>query len=274
MTQMNKGINLTWVSEKCFEHEKYPEGIQMLEVLVAENKKEMKCWLCERERTTKELEKYYTVQKERLKENEKYDMLRQQSILQDKTLLNARFDNYIVQETEEHNNLGLMKNFAQDILNGQTFNVWLVGPPGVGKSHLSYAVLHFVNENSNKSKSCLFIDIDEMLRQIRASINNGREYQEEYFTTMLSRVDVLVLDDLGAETGNERTEKIATDFTGRILRAISNARQDKVTIITTNLPSEQLFKMYDGKTLSRLTKKRRPVLFRTTKDKRALDLEF
>lgn len=274
MEEINKLLGklearLTWASNKCRKHKEYPEGVQMMIVDNVE-----KCPLCERERLTKELEDEITAKAIEYEKNKKYNTLFTKSILQDETIAKARFENYITEEPEAKQNYETMKQYANDILNGQVFNILLFGPPGVGKSHLSYSLLYYVNEKT-KDLACLFVDLDEMLRRIRDSFNNPESiYTEHYFTNLLSEVDLLVIDDLGAETGNETTDKQASDFTGRILRAVTNARQDKVTIITTNLPGSKLQQIYDHKTLSRLSKKRRAVVFKETTDKRSIDFGF
>lgn len=264
------GTRLIWGSNKCYEHIKYKEGVQTLVVDGIE-----KCPICEREANNQVLEKEFTALKDEQERMKNYNTLSNKSIIADKTLLDARFDNYLTNELEASDNLSKMRQYGNDIYQGKVFNIWLYGSPGVGKSHLSYSLLHGLNEAGKKDKSCLFIDIDEMLSLVRDSFNDpASKYTEVYFKELLREVDVLVLDDLGAETGNEETKKQATDFTGRMLRAISNSRQDKVTIITTNLTGERLNEMYDKKTLSRLSKNRRIVKFENTTDKRPLDLGF
>ncbi|MDF2606968.1 MAG: Pony 38 [Bacillales bacterium] len=91
---------------------------------------------------------------------------------------------------------------------------------------------------------------------------------------MLSDCDFLVLDDLGAETGAIDTGKAATDFVQRVFYAIMNARQGKVTIITTNLSSEKLFSIYDKKLVSRLLRNPQFIIFKETLDKRISILPF
>lgn len=67
-------------------------------------------------------------------------------------------------------------------------------------------------------------------------------------------MDLLVLDDLGAER--------ASEYTSNVLRSIFNARQDKSTVVTTNLSGKRLTGyvdkegkshagMYDKKMISR-----------------------
>lgn len=113
------------------------------------------------------------------------------------------------------------------------------------------------------------------MRKIKDSFSNRQsKYTERYFVDLLSSVDFLVLDDVGAETGAIDTDKTASDFVQRILYAITTTRQDKATILTTNLSSEVLFKMYDKKLVSRLLKNPKYVLFKETKDKRLASIPF
>lgn len=281
--QTAMGTKLIWASSTCdlhfpkYDYSKFTEqemenirrkySVQKMIVDGVE-----KCPSCERERLTNLLEEEAKKDAYEILNRGKYNTLAKKSILQDEEIAEARFDNYRTDnEPEAFRNLKMMEQYAQDTLSGQAFNILLYGTPGVGKSHLSYSLLHHVNELSDFTRSCLFIDLDEMLRKIRDSFNNPNSpYTEMYFTKLLSEVDLLVLDDLGAETGNEHTEKKASDFTGRILRAVANSRQKKITIVTTNLSGTQLNKMYDGKTLSRLSKNRKVVMFKETVDKRPL----
>lgn len=166
-----------------------------------------------------------------------------------------------------------LKTKASYVETAYTF--WFNGSPGVGKSHLAMSILHALNERAHKDKSYLFIDLDEMLRRIRASFDDkSSKYTEQYFISLLCDVEYLVLDDLGAEIGNIDTNKITSDFTSRVLRAVVNARQDKSTIITTNLSSEQLLKMYDPKLISRMMRHLETIIFKDMVDKRICNIGF
>ena len=71
---------------------------------------------------------------------------------------------------------------------------------------------------------------------------------------MLTRVDYLVIDDLGAEVGDTDNEnRAANDFIHRVWYGVSTGRQGKFTIVTTNLSGVALTKLYDKKVVSRLT---------------------
>lgn len=238
------------------------------------NGKEM-CTVCEGENLTQQLEQEVAQEIFERQNLAKYNLLYKESILQDETLLEAGFKNYIVAEPEETANKERTLKALNQYRNGEVFNIWLTGNTGVGKSHLAMALLRSLNELDNRKVSCLFVDVDEMLRRIRDSFNNrDSKYTEHYVTNLLANVDYLVLDDLGAETGDIDTEKRASDYTSRILRGIINARQNKSTIITTNLHRTKLEEMYDKKLVSRLMKNTYLINFVETTDKRVRNIDF
>lgn len=233
------------------------------------------CPLCYRERQLEADKKEATAMATDIKLNEKYNCLKRDSIITDKTLLQASFDNYKDNGAESVRNSSKALSLANDILQREVFNVVLNGTPGVGKSHLAYSMLKYVNENCGKTKTCLFIDVSKMFMLIRGTFSDkSSKYTEHYFDNLLSEVDVLVIDDLGAEVGNIDTDKTASDFVGRILRNITTSRQDKVTIYTTNLSSADLKHVYDEKTVSRMFRRLKPIVFKETEDMRQKDWGF
>ncbi|SOC06353.1 DNA replication protein DnaC [Ureibacillus xyleni] len=237
------------------------------------NNKEM-CTVCETDKLTQQLERELANEILQQQTLAKYNLLYKQSILQDETLLEAGFKNYYVTEHEEVANKERAIIALNQFRKGEVFNIWLTGNTGVGKSHLAMALLRSLNE-FHRDVTCLFVDVDEMLRRIRDSFHNREsKYTEQYVTDLLASVDYLVLDDLGAETGDIDTEKRASDYTSRVLRGIINARQKKSTIITTNLNRAKLEAMYDRKLVSRLMKNTYLIHFAETKDKRIRNIEF
>jgi DNA replication protein DnaC len=231
------------------------------------------CPRCNLEKDTKKLERETTEYFNRLEQEKKYNTLFDQSIIEDQTLLNARLKNYKTSIEEETRNKAIIVNCLHRYNNGDKFNIVLQGNPGTGKSHLAYSILFELNET--RQYSCLFIAVEAMLRKIKNSFNDkGSKYTEEYFNRLLSDVDFLVLDDLGAETGAIKTDKQATDFVQRILYGVANTRQSKATILTTNLDGKTLYTMYDQKLVSRLFKNREFVIFKESKDKRVSNFPF
>ncbi|WP_181313542.1 ATP-binding protein [Planomicrobium soli] len=233
------------------------------------------CPLCERERNTELLSQQQSEKIRQAHASKAYLAFSKQSILTDENLYSASFGNYEAKQHEEIANNEKAVKAYQRYKGGEVFNTWLTGMPGVGKSPLAMSILRNLNETGEKDKCCLFISVDEMLRKIRGTFDNRESiYTENYFVDLLSVADHLVLDDLGAETGATGTGKQASDFTLRVLYAIANARQNKPTIITSNLSKGELVKMYDAKLVSRLMKDTYLIKFEETSDKRIKNIEF
>lgn len=201
--------------------------------------------------------------------------LRYNSLLDDETLTAATFDTYQTTTDGERRT----KQFAQDVADryeaGQVFNTLMVGDAGTGKSHLAMAILQQVNSGTDP-RACAFAGTGEILRKIRNGFDNKQSGDtEEAVIARFAKPELLVLDDLGSETGGIGTAKQASDFTQNVLYSLMNRRQGKSTIITTNLNGQQLKDMYDAKLLSRLLRgtKGNILKFQDIPDKR-INLEF
>lgn len=272
---------LKWdMSKRCEKHDSYfiflPPGF-----------KESRCPACStaklEQELTNELQKVCT-DGDRLK---RYNTLAKRSIVQDNTLKSASFDNFSVQAEEEHQNKMRALQVAERYAAGEAFNTWIQSPQtGCGKSHLAMSILKHVNESGAKDKSTLFLDIGRTMELIKDSFNNKEsKYTQNYFVTLANAADVLVIDDLGAETGDIYSDKRASEYTSNVLRSIFNGRQDKATIITTNLSGQRLITgyqdgnkfippMYDDKMMSRAMRNVVQIVFKNTPDKRVGNLQF
>lgn len=257
------------VDETCSKH-----GVQLIQI----GDYDPFCPVCAKEMIQETTDNRKKNALERSEKRNGYNWLHDKSIFADDTLKQATFNSYEVDEAEETKNKKLAIQLADKYINDEIFNTIMTGTPGAGKSHLAMAMLHKVNEESKPYKKCLFVSVDEIMRRIKNSFNKPESiYTEDYVTQLCGEPDLLVLDDLGAETGNMGSQKQATDFTSRTLYAIINGRLNKNTIITTNLNNKQLTNMYDRKLLSRMYKGVKAngslIQFKETADKR-LDLDF
>ncbi|HEY1471295.1 MAG TPA: ATP-binding protein [Candidatus Acidoferrum sp.] len=101
----------------------------------------------------------------------------------------------------------------------------LIGPSGVGKTHLAVAAL---KELIRRGHGGLFCDYRELLKEIQASYNPASESTEMAVLEPVRATEVLVLDDLGASKPSDWVR----DIVGIILNARYNEK--RTTIITTN----------------------------------------
>ncbi len=101
----------------------------------------------------------------------------------------------------------------------------LMGPVGVGKTHLAVAILHGLME---KGVPCLFYEFGALLKEIQDSYNKVSNTSEMSVLAPVYQAEVLVLDELGASK--------PTDWVRDTMMQIINTRYNdkKLTIFTTN----------------------------------------
>jgi len=101
----------------------------------------------------------------------------------------------------------------------------LVGPSGVGKTHLSVAALRRL---AQKGVHCLFCDYRELLKKIQNSYNPSVQTTELELLRPIFETEVVLLDDLGAVKPSEWV----WDTVSLVLNARYNEKL--TTIITSN----------------------------------------
>lgn len=210
------------------------------------------CSECQREQLQEQEQKRVLEAKEKDHRRKTCDALQKDSIVGDATLWGASFDNYIPDNTETNEALLLARRFAYEYLDRKKqFNTIFTGAPGSGKSHLAMSMLKAVNDNFEPWGSCLFISINDLLRLIKDSFNQPKsKYTEANMVELLSKTELLVLDDLGSEASFKRENREASEYVQQFLFGVLNARNR--TIITTNLNSSELEEIYNPKIISRI----------------------
>jgi DNA replication protein DnaC len=120
----------------------------------------------------------------------------------------------------------------------------MIGPVGCGKTHLAIAVLQKIID---KGYSGLYYNSPNLLRDIRATFDQGSELTENDLLEEVTSTDLLVFDDVGAEN--------STQFVLDRFYLVINERYEagKPIVVTTNLDHEALENRLGERIVSRLT---------------------
>lgn len=138
----------------------------------------------------------------------------------------------------------LSKEFVDNFnkKNNKNKNLLFLGETGLGKTYLSNAI---AKEILKKGNTIFYQTSPVMLDELM--INKFKEPDLYYdMLNQIQDVDLLILDDLGAENLSE--SKMKEIFTIINLRLIN----DKSTIISSNLNLEDMSKAYDDRIFSRI----------------------
>jgi DNA replication protein DnaC len=115
--------------------------------------------------------------------------------------------------------------FARNYPAGGETGLLLMGPCGVGKTHLAVAALRELMVRGHDAR---FYDYRELLKELQASYNPDHPVSEMGVLEPVLRAEVLLIDDIGAS----KPSPWALDTIGHILNKRYN--DNRVTLLTTN----------------------------------------
>src|SRR5579863_7414645 len=119
----------------------------------------------------------------------------------------------------------VVQAFAQNYPAGGETGLLLMGPCGVGKTHLAVAALRELMVRGHEAR---FYDYRELLKDLQASYNPDHPVSEMGVLEPVLKAEVLLIDDIGAS----KPSPWALDTIGHILNKRYN--DNRVTLLTTN----------------------------------------
>lgn len=128
--------------------------------------------------------------------------------------------------------------FVKEFEENKSQSLVFAGTPGLGKSHLAYAISKAIKDKGYK---VLFIKSTHLLDHFRNTYKPNSNIDADKLFKMISELDLLVLDDLGGEYVKESdTESWASD----IFYKTFDDRLDKAMVVTTNYSENELINKY------------------------------
>ena len=111
------------------------------------------------------------------------------------------FDNFVVGPSNRFTHSAAI---AVSKTPGQVYNpLFLYGPPGVGKTHLLYAIANGIRKE-NPNANIVYIKGDQFTNELIAAIQNGKNIE---FRSKYREADLFLIDDVQFIAGKESTQE-------------------------------------------------------------------
>jgi len=119
-------------------------------------------------------------------------------------------------------------------------NVVLLGPPGLGKTHISTALAY---EAAVQGKNVLFTTAQDLIDSLYAAMADGTVKQK---LRLLGKLDLIVIDELGYLPMDETAGN-------HLFQLVSNAYERQSLIVTSNRPFEEWGALFPNSSLASAT---------------------
>lgn len=162
------------------------------------------------------------------------------------------FENFKATTDEQRAALTIARNYVEDFPESSRRGLGLVfsGLPGTGKSHLAAAILQALLSPAVRYVTCM-----DLIRAVRDTWRRDSERSEVEVLRYLAELDLLVIDEIGAQYGTEGEQQIIFDILDR------RYREMRPVVLLTNQGKDGLKKYLGDRSYDRLTETSRWVAF-------------
>lgn len=164
--------------------------------------------------------------------------------------------NFVASEPEQGHALHVATDYANNFWakhyrDGRS--LIFAGNPGTGKSHLAIAIGLAVLSRG----TVMYRDVMDVVRTVRATWGrNSTTTEDDVLRLFGEQIDLLIIDEIGVQRGTEDEQVILFDILNR------RYRENKPTILITNLGGKALADFLGPRTIDRLREKAIFVPFR------------
>lgn len=186
------------------------------------------------------------------------------------SLINPRlkqcdFNNYCPPSEQLAKAKKICERYADNFNKNNPVNLILIGNYGTGKSHMAVSILKRVFKKGMDSQNgyqCVFISTPKLMTKLKDTYNKQSVHSEAALLDTLEKVDLLILDDIGAELRvmeRQEDEEKANSWAVSKLLEIIDGRLGKHTVYTTNFEYEMLMRLYGERNFSRMMEGTTPI---------------
>ncbi len=153
------------------------------------------------------------------------------------------FSNFAARDASRKAIVKAARSYASSFTQDEEEGLMLRGMPGSGKTHIAVSIL---KEVIRRGFQGYYANFNDLLSRLRDTYNQSSHQTEEQLLSLLENADLVVLDDVGAESISE--------WVRDRLYLIINRRYEsaRATIITTNCDEAELEARIGPRTASRL----------------------